>query len=200
VVFGVVNPAGRSPQTYYSDDSELPKLGNMDLYAGNGTTYRYYSGKPTVPFGFGLSYTTFKYADLKLSATSIGHCDTVYATVTVTNTGGVDGDEVVQVYVKTTSDTVAPRVRLADFVRVHIAKGASATVTLEITPKYHSVVKDDPSGKNFWTPAIAVEAGLFTVHVGPGQPDFNKGGVLDGSVTVATGGALTTEYKCAALV
>lgn len=55
VIFGRVNPAGRSPQTYYADDTELPKLGNMDLYAGKGTTYRYYSGKPTVPFGFGLS-------------------------------------------------------------------------------------------------------------------------------------------------
>ena len=101
VVFGVVSPAGRSPQTYYEDDTELPKLGNIDLYAGNGTTYRYYSGNPTVPFGFGLSYSTFAYSALVLNASSIGHCDSVGISVTVTNTGAVDSDEVVQLYVKT---------------------------------------------------------------------------------------------------
>lgn len=98
VIFGKVAAAGRSPQTYYSDDSELPKLGNMDLYAGQGTTYRYYSGKPTIPFGFGLSYSTFEYKNLKLNATSIGHCDSVAVSVDVTNTGAVDSDEVVQMY------------------------------------------------------------------------------------------------------
>ena len=50
VIFGKVSPAGRSPQTYYADDAELPRQGNMDLYAGRGTTYRYYRGKPTIPF------------------------------------------------------------------------------------------------------------------------------------------------------
>ena len=54
VLFGKVNPAGRSPQTYYKSDDELPPLANMDLYNGSGTTYRYYSGTPVFPFGHGL--------------------------------------------------------------------------------------------------------------------------------------------------
>ena len=196
VVFGKVNPAGRSPQTYYSDDSELPKLGNMDLYQGQGTTYRYYSGKPTIPFGFGLSYTTFKYSNLKVNASSIGHCDTVKVSVDVSNSvDGVDGDEVVQLYVKTPGVSVkAPRIRLADFARVPVATGQTVTVELELTPKYFSVVKDEGDA-SFWVPSIAVEAGTLSLHVGGGQPNFTKG-VLSTTVTVKDSGALTTQYRC----
>jgi hypothetical protein len=109
----------------------------MDLYHGKGTTYRYYSGKPTIPFGFGLSYSTFEYKNLRLNATTIGHCDSVSVSVDVTNTGAVDSDEVVQMYVKTPDASVkAPRVRLADFERVAIPKGSTVMVSLTLAPKY----------------------------------------------------------------
>eukprot|EP01051_Picozoa_sp_SAG22_P009236 SAG22_NODE_755_length_7442_cov_2.270598_4_plen_304_part_00 len=195
VVFGKVSPAGRSPQTFYADDSDLPAEGDMDLYAGLGTTYRYFRGQPTIPFGFGLSYTTFRYTGLTLNTTAIDHCESVGATVVVTNTGKVDSDEVVQLYVKTPNATVeAPRVRLADFARVHIAAGATATVLLVVHPKYFSVVKNEGTN-SFWTPSIEVEAGALAIHAGGGQPDFTDG-VLSASVVVKAGGALSTEYKC----
>ena len=220
IVTGKVNPAGRSPQTYYKDDTQLPKLGNMDLYADNGTTYRYFSGDPDVPFGFGLSefhclctiillaapkasyrchdvgYTTFKYSNLKFNASMIGHCDSVGVSVDVSNNvDGVDGEEVVQLYVKTPGATVkAPRVRLADFARVAIDAGQTVTVQLLLTPKYFSVVKDE-GNSSFWHPQIAVEAGELELSVGGGQPDFASG-VLKGKVTVTDSGALTTHYRC----
>jgi beta-glucosidase len=196
VVFGVTNPSGRSPQTYYSSDDELPPLGNMDLYAKKGTTYRYYFGKPDIPFGFGLSYSSFKYKGLVLNATRIGHCDSVSVSVVVTNVGDVDGHEVVQLYVTQPAATVkAPRVRLGDFARVFIAAGSSVTVSLLLTPKYHAVVLDE-GNTSFFHPSIAVEAGAIGVHVGGGQPGFATG-VLHANVTVTTGGPLTTFYQCA---
>ena len=195
VVFGKVSPAARSPQTYYSSDAELPELGDMDLYAHKGITYRYYNGEPVIPFGFGLSYTRFSYSNLVLNATSIGHCDSVRVTVDVSNIGDFDGDEVVQLYVKTPAATVkAPRVRLGDFERVFVGKGDTQKVSLVLTPKYHSVVMNE-NKDSFWHPHIEVEEGAFTVHVGGGQPDWTSG-VLSASINVTTGGALTTHYRC----
>ncbi len=143
VIFGKVNPVGRATVTYYSSTSDLPTPGEMDEYAGNGVTYRYYKGDGVVfPFGHGLSYTTFAYSNLKLnSSTSIAGCDVVQVTVTVQNTGKLDGDEVVQMYVNQPKATVAvPQSRLADFERVTIAAGASVDVNLVLTPRYHSVM------------------------------------------------------------
>ncbi len=108
---------------------------------------------------------------------------------------GVDGEEVVQLYVKTPAATVkAPRVRLADFARVAIDAGETVTVELVVTPKYFSVVKDE-GNSSFWHPQIAVEAGALELSVGGGQPDFANG-VLKGKVIVKDSGALTTHYTC----
>jgi beta-glucosidase len=117
------------------------------------------------------------------------------ATLKVTNTGGVAGDEVVQLYVKTPGATVpAPRIRLADFKRVHIPKGGKATVSLLLTPKYHAVVHDE--GKTaFWTPTMSVEEGMIALFVGGGQPDFTKG-VQSSTVLVKNAANLTTQYTC----
>ena len=195
LLFGKVSAGGRSPQTYYKDDAELPPLGNMDLYQGKGTTYRYYSGKPVIPFGFGLSFTAFSYSNLQLSASSIGHCDSVKVTVTVTNTGERDGDEVVQLYVKTPGASVkAPRIRLADFTRITIPTRGSAIVELEVSPKYHSVVMSEKS-TSFWHPSIMIEAGRFELHVGGGQPELTAG-TLSANVDVREAGALNTRYRC----
>eukprot|EP00039_Didymoeca_costata_P007118 m.96434 g.96434 ORF g.96434 m.96434 type:complete len:835 (+) comp13547_c1_seq2:207-2711(+) len=195
VVFGKVSPAGRSPQTYYKSDEELPPLGNMDLYAKNGTTYRYYTGKPVVPFGFGLSYSTFKYSDLAVDKKQLSPCDTLHVTVSVTNTGQVDSDEVVQVYIKTPETTVpAPRIRMADFTRVFVEKGSTKQVRLAVTPKYFYVVKEN--GKSdFWDPSLMVEKGTLQIFVGGGQPDYTEG-VLKTSVDITASAKLSKLYSC----
>ena len=110
-----MSPSGRSPQTFYSSDAELPKtIAEYDLYAGKGTTYRYYTGTPDVHFGFGLSYTTFAYANIRANASAVGPCDTVAVSVDVRNTGSAVADEVVQLYVTTPGLAVpAPLKRLA---------------------------------------------------------------------------------------
>eukprot|EP00936_MAST-01D_sp_MAST-1D-sp1_P000772 g772.t1 len=199
VLFGRVSPAGRSPQTWYDSDASLPPLGSMNLYEGNGSTYRFHrgAGTVTVPFGFGLSYSSFAYSGFS-TPDSASPCDDISVTVAVRNTGSRVADEVVQLYVKTPNATVpAPQVRLADFTRVQLAPGEQQTVALRVAPKYLAVIRDE-GRDNFWAPTIVVESGEVTLHVGGGQPDFagSAGATLSASVRVETEAKLTTQYRC----
>ena len=137
--------------------------------------------------------TTFAYSNLKINATSVTHCEAFAVTVDVTNTGKVDSDEVVQLYVSTPHATVpAPKVRLADFTRVHIHAGTVATVALTVNPKVHSVVLENVAGSEpkFWEPTIAVEAGSISLYVGGSQPNIGME-TLWGNVTISKGGMLS---------
>ncbi|XP_062517183.1 uncharacterized protein LOC134192460 [Corticium candelabrum] len=179
VLFGKYNPAGRASVTYYKTTSDLPPPGMMDPYANgtnsHGLTYRFFTEEPQYSFGFGLSYTTFTYSDLKVNNSMPKACDVIGISVTVKNTGDMNGDEVVQVYVKQPSATVpVPQIRLADFERVTIMKGSSMTVQLSIQPDFHSVVY---STTNIFDGQIAVEKGPLGIYVGGGQPQFYSGHV-----------------------
>eukprot|EP00730_Choanoeca_flexa_P007214 TRINITY_DN12297_c0_g2_i2.p1 TRINITY_DN12297_c0_g2~~TRINITY_DN12297_c0_g2_i2.p1 ORF type:complete len:901 (+),score=146.73 TRINITY_DN12297_c0_g2_i2:2-2704(+) len=168
VLFGKVNPAGRSPQTHYASDDDLPPFGNMDLYAHKGITYRYFQGDVVIPFGFGLSYTSFDISNIEVPSTS-APCDDIHVAVDVTNTGDRDGDEIVQVYVKQPNASVpVPQVRLVAYTRVAVAQGQTVSVKLSFPPKSHSIV---PWGTEFFNPDLTVEAGPLRVYVGNGQPD-----------------------------
>jgi len=195
VIYGVKNPAGRASVTYYKSTDDLPKPGEMSEYYGKGVTYRYFTGTPLYPFGYGLSYTTFEYSGLKTNASSsIDGCDIIQVTVTVKNTGSVSGDEVVQLYVnQTMSATVpVPQIRLADFSRVRdIAPGASQEVNLILTPRYHSAVYNKTS-PTYYEPDVNIEKGDFMIYIGGGQPGYTQG-VQSMKLTVATAQSLS---KC----
>ena len=98
VLFGVSNPGGKTTQTWPASLDQLPAM--MDYDIRHGRTYMYFRGEPQYPFGYGLSYTTFAFANPGVSRPSIGLGDTVSVSVDVANTGKRDGDEVVQVYAR----------------------------------------------------------------------------------------------------
>lgn len=131
VLFGDYNPAGRLPATFYRNLAQLPDFEDYDMA---GHTYRFFKGEPLFPFGYGLSYTTFKYGKMRL-ASSVKVGETAKITVPVTNTGSRDGEEVVQVYLKKQGETDGPIKTLRAFKRVFIPAGKTVEVELELTPK-----------------------------------------------------------------
>ncbi|WP_316748841.1 glycoside hydrolase family 3 N-terminal domain-containing protein [Pedobacter gandavensis] len=133
-LFGDYNPAGRLPITYPVHESQLPLVYNHKP-TGRGDDYNNLSGEPLFPFGFGLSYTTFEYKDLKLSKKSMTGSEQVTATFTLKNTGVYDGDEVVQLYVRDLLSSVSrPVLELKGFQRLSLKAGEVKTVSFEITP------------------------------------------------------------------
>ena len=157
---GRSNPAGRLPVTFYKDVSQLP---NFENYSMEDRTYRYFREKPLYPFGYGLSYTTFSYGNLTLPQTPINAGDPVDADVTVTNTGKVAGDEVVQLYLKFPPLPGAPQIALRGFQRIHLDPGASQ--------KVHFVLKNRDLGMVTQDGHPIIAGGEYTVSIGGGQPD-----------------------------
>ena len=155
-LFGLNNPSGRLPITFPKSLDDLPPFRD---YAVKGRTYRYSDVEPLLPFGFGLSYTTFRYARPKLASRD----GVLVATVEVTNTGNRAGAEVVQAYVKPPAgaDTEL-RLRLAGFRRIVLQPGQTKRVRVEIDSE--ALVLRDRDGKRY------LPDGAFTVHLGGGQP------------------------------
>jgi beta-glucosidase len=156
---GKNNPAGRLPVTFYKDVHQLP---NFEDYAMKGRTYRYFAGEPLWPFGYGLSYTTFTYSDLTLPNAQITAADPLDVSVTVTNTGKIAGDEVVQLYLKFPDVAGAPIRALRGFQRIHLEPGASQVVAFQLKSRDLSMVTEAGD--------IIVAQGKYTVSVGGGQP------------------------------
>jgi beta-glucosidase len=157
---GKNDPAGRLPVTFYKDVNQLP---NFEDYSMADRTYRYFKGKPLYPFGYGLSYTTFSYSDLNLPDQTVNAGDPVNADVTVTNTGKVAGDEVVQLYLNFPKVDGAPDIALRGFQRIHLDPGQSQKVHFELKNRDLGMVTE--SGQ----PIIA--GGDYTISIGGGQPD-----------------------------
>jgi beta-glucosidase len=159
VLFGDYNPGGKLPVTFYRSVNDLPPF---EDYHMKGHTYRYFEGKPLYPFGYGLSYTTFDYSDLKVEGMNVS--------VVVKNTGKRDGDEVVQLYVSGTG----PIRSLAAFKRIRIPASGSETVTFQLKPDAFATFDDE--GKK------SVKKGIYPITVGGGQPGFAK--TLGAQVTI----------------
>jgi beta-glucosidase len=131
VLFGNVNPGGKMPLTVYASAEQVPSQDEYDVT--KGFTYMYINGKPLFPFGHGLSYTTFSYSNLKLSAKQISADGLLTVTVDVKNTGKVAGDEVVQLYIHDVSPSLKrPTEELRGFDRVSLQPGETKKVTLKL--------------------------------------------------------------------
>jgi beta-glucosidase len=131
VLFGDYNPGGHLVETWPKSLDQLPA--KMDYNIRDGYTYMYFKSEPLFPFGFGLSYTTFKFANLRASAANLAKDGTITVSVDVTNTGSRAGDEVVQLYVKHLRSKVdRPRGELEGFERVTVDFGQTKTVEIPL--------------------------------------------------------------------
>ena len=157
---GKNNPAGKLPVTFYTGVSQLP---NFEDYGMANRTYRYITSRPLYPFGYGLSYTTFKFSDLSVPVQPVAAGQSLGADVTVTNTGKVAGDEVAQLYLKFPDVKGAPLIALRGFQRIHLEAGASQKIHFELKNRDLGMVTED--GR----PIIA--QGDYTISIGGGQPD-----------------------------
>ena len=163
VLFGDVNPAGRSPVTFYQSTADLPPF---EDYSMSNRTYRYFNGKPLFSFGHGLSYTKFDYSGAKLAATTIGADDTLKLSFALKDTGGRGGDEVAQVYFRHVgSAEPQPHPALCGFTRIHLEKGKSARVAINIPAERFRYW--DTANKKY-----VVEPGKYELLIGAASDDI----------------------------
>ena len=157
VLFGDYNPSGKLTISFPRSVGQLPLYYNRKPTARRG--YLFANKEPLFPFGFGLSYTTFAYSNLKVNPTRIGIAGEARVSVTVTNTGKRAGDEIVQLYIRDlVSSVTRPIMELKDFKRISLAPGESKTVEFVITPDKLSFL--DLNMKSI------VEPGWFDIMVG----------------------------------
>ncbi len=160
VLFGDVNPSGRLPVTFYKSTAQLP---DFEDYRMEGRTYRYFEGEPMYPFGYGLSYSEFRFAQARLSKSRAKMGRSVEITVPVTNVSSVDGDAVVQVYVKALDLEGAPLKSLRAFRKVAIAAGETANVTLSLGAEAFSFYDGDDG--------LAPRTGKYLILYGSSSAD-----------------------------
>jgi beta-glucosidase len=159
LLFGEFSPSGRLPVTFYKSINDLPDFKN---YTMEGRTYRYFKGEPLWEFGYGLSYTSFAYKNLQVQA-SFNAGNEIKLTIEVTNTGKMDGEEVVQVYVSDEESSVPVPIRsLAGFKKVFLKAGETKKVEITLNPERFSVI-DKAYNR-------VIEPGKFVISVGGKQP------------------------------
>ena len=149
VIFGDYNPSGKLAVTFYKDDTQLPPF---EEYRMVGRTYRYFKGEPLYPFGYGLSYTTYKYGK--------PHYENGKITINIKNTGAMDGTEIVQVYMRRPADKSGPLKTLRGYARVNLKAGESQMVSIDF-PKERFENWDEQ------TNTMRVVPGKYELLVGP---------------------------------
>ena len=160
-LFGLNNPAGRLPVTFYTGDSQLPDFEDYDM---SGRTYRYMTEKPLYAFGHGLSYTSFDYSTPKVKASKAGM--PVSLSLDVKNSGDRDGDEVVQVYIKRSDDRELNKT-LRSFRRIHLKKGETKDVSFDLGPDAFAFFNPE-SGE------METRPGTYELFVGPASDNTSK--------------------------
>jgi beta-glucosidase len=170
ILFGDENPAGRLPITFPVDVAQCPLYYN-NKPTGRGDDYLNLTGQPLFPFGYGLSYTSFEYSNIELSKNNIASDETVQITCTIKNSGAVEGDEVVQLYIRDELSSVArPNKELKGFERVFLMAGESKTITFNLEPEALSMLDKDLKR--------VVEAGDFRIMIGSSSKDIRLRKIL----------------------
>ncbi|MHA2180785.1 MAG: glycoside hydrolase family 3 C-terminal domain-containing protein, partial [Promethearchaeota archaeon] len=168
VIFGDYNPAGKLPITIYKSLNQLPPF---EDYSMKNRTYRYFKDDPLYPFGYGLSYTKFKYSNLQILKPEIKIGEDLLITADVENIGEVDGDEIIQLYLsKSVPNLNLPIRELQGFKRVSLKKGEITTISFTITAKNLFHVNNE--GKRI------IEPGMINLSVGGCQPGFGDNGII----------------------
>ncbi len=170
ILFGEVNPGGKTSVTWYRSVKDLPDFGDYRLRGDknrNGRTYWYFDKDVSYEFGYGLSYTTFEYSDITISKKEITPYDQISINVDVKNSGDIDGDEIVQVYLRTENalSKGRPIKQLKGFKRVTIPAGQTQTVSIDI----------NCSDLWFWDERnnkISFDQGIYTFEVGASSLDI----------------------------
>ncbi|MBQ9507515.1 MAG: glycoside hydrolase family 3 C-terminal domain-containing protein [Clostridia bacterium] len=153
LLYGVVSPSGRLPISFPVKTEDLPPFDDYEME--HGRTYMYGKIPPLYPFGFGLSYTSFAYSDLRVSRGG--------ASVVITNTGNMDAEEVAQLYIDSAGRPGQPKVRLKGFQRIALKAGESRRAEFRLTDESFSLFDE--------TGTRRVLPGTYTVYIGGGQPD-----------------------------
>lgn len=176
ILFGDYNPSGRLPLTFYKNVDQIPAFDDYDMA---GKTYKYFKGEPLYEFGYGLSYTKFEYG-LKNIPSSMKAGENIPVKVEVKNTGNMDGEDVVQLYVSFPGNSLKKEIRtLEGFKRVFLKKGESKIVEFVLKP--NQIAARDANNVAF------VEAGKVELSIGGKQPDsksIQSGNVVKTSVNI----------------
>ncbi len=176
VIFGDYNPAGRLPVTFYKSDADLPDFKDYNM---DNRTYRYFKGTPLYPFGYGLSFSSFQYSDIRLpKKVKAGKALTISAKVT--NTGSMDGEEVAQLYISWPDVLKKKPVRaLKGFQRFSLKSGETRKIEFQLMPEDLSLV--DEKGKLYQPKSTAI------ISIGGGQPGMVRkttSNIIAGNVKV----------------
>jgi len=167
VLFGDYNPGGKLPVTYYKSEDDLPHIGDYDITKGR--TYWFFKEEVLYPFGFGLSYTSFRIENVSLDRVSYDPSKEfkIMLSLDITNTGKFAGDEVVQVYIKDLeSSVIQPEKRLRDFKRVSLAPDEKKTVTFELKNQDFQIWDEE-------TRDWIIEPGEFEIQIGTSSRDIH---------------------------
>ncbi len=159
-IFGDINPSGRLSITFPKSVNQLP---TFEDYSMKGRTYRYMTDEPLYPFGFGLSYTSYTYNNIKTDKVKVKRGQSVKVSATVTNAGKASGEEVVQLYITDLKTSVpAPIYSLKSMKRIKLAAGESKVVSFDITPQMMELVTENGNK--------VIEPGDFRVYVAGSTP------------------------------
>jgi len=169
IISGAYSPAGRTPLTWYEDETQLPDIMEYDIIKG-GTTYQYFGGKTLWPFGHGLSYSSFKYSDLKIDKTEAKENEAVTVSFKIKNTGAISAEEVPQVYISFKGSNFRhPLKSLKAFDRILFERDEEKTVNFKISVNELAIW--DSYNNRF-----AVENGQCKIFVGASSEDIHLSG------------------------